>query len=167
MHVDLHQFFIGPLGQTTSFSHSELRRRREGRTSTNFAIYVFRDDVSILYVGESSNGAIRPMTGLKCGFAQTGAYRWRRTLDLRGKTIECLVFSLSEPLSFFSANKPRRALEAEVTFAIRTITGAWPRKMTEIHFSEEFRAHPRVVDSRRLIIGELDSRRWLPESERT
>jgi len=162
METSAHEFDIGVDGQAVSFSHSELQALRHTADGSAPAVYVLRDQVSILYVGESPNGLVRPMTGLKIGYAQSSAYRWRRDADLRNTRIECLVFGLEPD---FKNCRERRALEAEIAVAIRWRTGAWPRKMTEIHFSELLRHGASVVDAQKLIIGELVRRAWIPDSE--
>jgi hypothetical protein len=157
--VELHKFTMGMEGQAVSYSHSTLRQLRQAAEGRPPAVYIMRDAASILYVGESPNGVVRPMTGLKIGYAQRAAYPWRRDADLRGCRIECLVLSLAVS---FADSRLRRALEAEVAVTIRLRTGAWPRKMTEIHFSESLRHYPAVEATHHAIVQELANREWIP-----
>jgi hypothetical protein len=159
MQVELREFTMSAEGQADSYSHSELEQLRSAADRYAPSVYVLRDGASIIYVGESPNGLLRPMTGLKVSYAQSSAYPWRREPDLRGGRIKCLVFSLDPT---FAESKIRRALEAEVTVTIRFRTGAWPRKMTEIHFSETLRHDPSVRAMHQVIVKELATREWVP-----
>jgi hypothetical protein len=162
--IYLRDITIGVDGRATSYSHADLKKIRAALHGNEFAIYVLRDDRGILYVGESRLGSFRAMRGFKVGYSQTTAYKWRRDADLRSKQLQCLVFCYLSPVSFFGAQRARRCLEAELTFELRS-RGAWPRKMTEIHFYESLRQQPEVQDMLSLILTELRTRAWIPESK--
>jgi hypothetical protein len=161
MRISLQTFTIGPAGQATSYSHSQLAAVKATLKGNEFSIYLLRDVKGIFYVGESKQGAFRAMRGLKTPFARTTAYKWRRNEDLLSKNIECLTFSYLSPVSLFREQKARRCLEAEITYELRRVTGAWPRKMTEIHFYESLRQDARIQARLTDVCEELRKRGWI------
>ncbi len=111
------------------------------------AIYVFHSGPEVIRVGETTTGTKR----IRCGFNQelfferkgkrrknNYAYPWREAFA--NQEIRVDYFALDPGV--FGNSSLRRALEAEVTYALRQRDGRWPRCMSEIHFLEKHRENP-------------------------
>ncbi len=100
-------------------------------------IYVFLINREVIRFGESGSGFVRIRKGFnhqlyrKNGKKNYHAYHFRD--KFKSQNIEIRYYSVKG--SLLLTPESRRAIEAELTYLYRTKKGAWPRSMTEIHFS--------------------------------
>ena len=110
-----------------SFVKNQLKNNR-----LKYAIYLFRCNKKIIYVGETGRGLYRCIDGLTCNKNQTAAYPWRNHRDIRNAKIELMILSVGLPSTMAIKKSSREVVEADVTSAIFTQTGSWPKKLTAL-----------------------------------
>ena len=101
-------------------------------TNRSPKVYVVKYCGDIVYVGtaQQSFGA-RLWLGLTAkGKGGYHGYKWR---GLPGK-IDVLIYCLEMKGKPEKQKKKLETIEAEIVFAVRSLTGKWPKYQTEIHF---------------------------------
>ncbi|WP_444927111.1 hypothetical protein ACJJIQ_02770 [Microbulbifer sp. ANSA003] len=99
-------------------------------------IYAFLHKGSVIRFGESASGFDRIRKGFNHQLRKANgkknylAYHFRE--GFKDEEIEVRYYSVNRLLDL---PEERRAIEAELAYQFRVKTGAWPRVMVEIHFS--------------------------------
>ena len=96
------------------------------------AIYVFRRDQEIIYVGETRRGVYRCIDGLMCPESQSVAYPWRNHRDIRNSQLQLMVTSVGLPATMARKKSSREVVEADVASAIFAAKRSWPSKLSAI-----------------------------------
>lgn len=115
-------------------------------------IYIVKHQNEFLYVGEAKaelntrfeRGFSSYRYFKRYGKARGGykGYKWIKLIDpLEGKNYKLEVWAI-----LFSSNYQEReqieAIEGELVYHIRSLTGRWPRYQNEIHFNNEWPEAP-------------------------
>lgn len=100
-------------------------------------IYVIKSKEEFIYVGYASQSL---MTRFGQGFRAAGkngyhGYKWKK---LEKVEVHVFVFPIIDDISAKECRLYFEAIEAELVFQIRTISGKWPIYQNEIHFNNEF-----------------------------
>lgn len=111
--------------------------------SQNLKIYIVKLNRSYLYIGKTKQKigdkfrqAFKTHKDSQEGVRVSGygGYKWVDKYINTKEVLDLFVFDLGENCS----NNNAEAIEAELTFLIRTIFGRWPECQNEIHFFNEF-----------------------------
>jgi len=125
------------------------------------AIYVFRRDGEIVYVGETGRGLYRCIDGLTCSELQSVAYPWRNHRDIRNAEIKLMMIGVGLPSTMAVKRRSREVVESDVTTAIFAETGSWPEKMTSLKIHGGMVRSKTYNSAVQKILNRLKIKRWL------
>ncbi len=103
-----------------------------------YGVYAFLVRDEVIRFGESASGFVRIKKGFNHQlFKANGkknyiAYHFRE--KFKNRNIEVRYYTAK---GLLKTPENRRAIEAELAYQFRAKTGAWPRVMVEIHFSNK------------------------------
>ena len=112
-------------------------------------LYVIFHQTTPVYVGCSKEIG----KTLTTGHARDYPYKWLETYA--GKTLTGYFFSFDEVFAGLPIEGVREAIEGEVVYEIRRISGQWPIGQNEIHFWEAHRGHVAITRCAAAAIEEL------------
>ena len=96
------------------------------------SIYVITHLKIPVYVGEAGNGSRRIHRGLRYNESQSISYNWRDRFNGKSPILICFVFDEFPKKLKLTDKVNRKALEADLAYAIKERTGKWPKMLTSI-----------------------------------
>ncbi len=121
-------------------------------------LYVIFHETTPVYVG-CSKGIGKTLT---TGHTRDYPYKW--LTSYAGKTLTGHFFSFDEEFTGLPIEGVREAIEGEVVYEIRRITGKWPVGQNEIHFWEMHRGHAAIMKCATTAIETLRQAGALPKT---
>ena len=127
----------------------------------SYVLYAMRIGSQLLYVGEAGRGFYRCLQGFTLPPSQSAAYSWRQDNDVKNQEIECLVFDGFQPYGLLKSGPVRKAVEADISFEVRSRTGCWPTKLSSLNVHGKIERTSELLSCSRSVSSELKARGWI------
>lgn len=138
------------------FVKNQLKSRR-----LKNAIYIFRLNDEIIYVGETGRGIYRCIDGLTCSKAQTVAYPWRSHREVKNSNLQLMILGAGLPPTMAVKKGSREAVETDIASEIFSRKGVWPKKLTALKVHGGTDRTKTYVSASKKIIDALVKNGWL------
>ena len=148
-------------GDCTLIDGKSVFKNRLKNKTPKYAIYMFRKNDEIIYIGQTERGIYRCIDGLTCNENQSASYPWRTHRDIRNSKLQLLVVSVGLPNTMAIRKAAREVVEADVACAVYRANSDWPVKLTAIKVhggTVRTKSYRKALSG---IVNRLEKENWL------